>query len=155
VPSEPAARLESQWSEFVRALRHTGKKFKLGALLRGCSEREVTDGVIIVKFPYMSHVERMQGELEDPHIRGQVKEALSKLMEDPYEIQVSMANAENNSPRQNVAQRSHLVRAAQAMGARIIDEKEGNNDEQEDAPPGAGASTTNGEDAGRAGVSDR
>lgn len=129
IPSEPAARLEGQWGEFVRSLRHTGKKFKLGALLRGCSEREVADGVIIIKFPYVSHVERMQGELEDPHVRGQVKEVLSQLMDDPYEIQVSLAKAENNSPRQNVAQRSHLVRAAQAMGARIIDEKEENHDE--------------------------
>ena len=57
---------DPQWNEVVRALRLTGNRFKLGALLRGCKERDISDGVITLKFPYTSHVERVQEELGNP-----------------------------------------------------------------------------------------
>ena len=123
-PSEPAARLESQWIELVRSLRHTGRRFKLGALLRSCSERHVGDGLITLKFPYQSHVERVQQELEDPLTRKEVKEVLTTVMDGDYEIQVSLADNNNSTTGQSVANRSYLVRTAQSMGARVVDEKE-------------------------------
>ena len=124
VPSEPAARLESQWSSVIRSLRHTGRRFKLGALLRGCREREVADGLITLKFPYASHVERMRQELGDPETFKAVREVLATVMDAPYEVEVSLVAGDNSGPKQSAAQRSHLVRAAQAMGARVVDEKE-------------------------------
>jgi hypothetical protein len=41
-----------------------------------------------------------------------------------YEIQVTLADGGGNGPKQNIAQKSHLVRAARMMGARVIAEKE-------------------------------
>ena len=140
VRSGPAGRLEGHWNEIVRSLRHTGTRFKLGALLRGCRERNVSDGVITLKFPYSSHVERMQGELDDPQTRKELMEVLARFMDSPYEVEVSLVGAEGSAPRPGVARRSHLVRSAQAMGARVVNEKEDeSHDEQEDAPPGPAA----------------
>ena len=124
LPSEPAARLESQWREITRALRHVGKKFKLGALLNVSREREVSEGIISIKFSHRSHVERMAQELDDPETRLAVTEVFARVMDGTYEIQSSLAATGANGPQQGAAQRSHLVRTAQAMGARVVDEKE-------------------------------
>ena len=124
LPSEPAARLESQWRQISRALRHVGQTFKLGALLNGSKEREVADGVITIKFSHRSNAERMQKELENPESSRAIKEVLAKAMGDPYEVEVSAVEDGKGAPGRGAAQRSHLVRAAQAMGARVVDEKE-------------------------------
>ena len=137
---EPETGLERQWGEIVRSLRHTGKRFKLGALLRGCSQREVDNGVITLKFTYLSHVERVEQELSDPETRRAVQEVLARVMGSPYDVQVSLTAADNNATGRPASRRSQLVRAAQAMGARVVDEKEEESNEQEDAPPGTAAS---------------
>ena len=41
-----------------------------------------------------------------------------------YEINLSVVDNMTNAPGKSTAQKSHLVRAAQAMGARIIGERE-------------------------------
>ena len=124
IPSGPAGTLETGWGEFVRAMRHTGKRFKLGALLRGCKEREVSGDLITLKFPYLSHVERMEQELGDPATRREVKEVLANVMGRPYEVEISLIESAGNGVRTSAAQRSHLVRTAMQMGARVVDEKE-------------------------------
>ena len=147
----PTATLESQWDTVVRSLRHAGKRFKLGALLRGCRERNVTDSLIILKFPFISHVERMEQELDDPAIRRELQEVFDRVMGDTYEVQVCLADANNDGPRLGPAQRSHLVRAAQAKGARVVADKEDDSpDEQEDATPGTAATAAHDEIAGGA-----
>ena len=124
LPTEPAARLESQWREIPRVLRHVGKKFKLGALLNACKEREIADGVIVLKFSHRSHMERMQEELENPESRKGFMDTLSRAMDDTYEVKLSVVNGGNGALNQSASQKSHLVRAAQQMGARVIDERE-------------------------------
>jgi DNA polymerase-3 subunit gamma/tau len=124
LPSEPAARLEAQWRSVIRALRHTGKRFNLGALLRGCNAREVHDSVISLKFPFASHVERMQQELSDPETRRALTEAVAGLMDGTYEVRVELAGDSEGGPAQRAADTSHLVRSARAMGAQVVDEKE-------------------------------
>ena len=149
--SGPAGRLESQWRDVIRAMRHTGNRFKLGALLRGCREREVAEGLITLKFPYSSHVERMQQELDDPETRRAFEEVLAKAMDGPYKIEVSLASTESNDSSQGAARRSQMVRAVQAMGGQVVDEKEEEqHDEQEDAPPGPAASAADNEAPGGA-----
>ena len=123
VPSEPAARLESQWRSIAGSLRHVGKRFKLGALLRGCRDRDVSDGVVTLKFPYASHVERLQEELDAPETRNALEEALAEAMDAPYKVKVALVTDNNSRPGERVAHRSHLVRSAQTMGARVVDEK--------------------------------
>ena len=124
-PLTPASRIESEWAAIVRSLsRHKGRRFNLGALLRDCKEREVAGGVITLKFSYRSHMERMQGELDDPEASKALKDTVSKAMGGSYDIVVSVVEGQGNGPRQSAAQRSHLVRAAQAMGAHVVDERE-------------------------------
>ena len=140
LPSEPSQRLEMQWAAILKSLRrYKGKRFNLGALLRDCKEREVADGTITLKFSYRSHMERMEGELEDPQGRRVLQETLAKAMDSPYDVRVSVIDEENGGPRRSASQTSHLVRAAQAMGARVVGEREEER-EQEDVAPGTAAS---------------
>ena len=144
--SGPVGTLEAQWSEVIKAMRHTGRRFKLGALLRGCREQEVADGHITLKFQYLSHVERMQQELDDPQTRRAFEEVLARVMDAPYEIDVSLLSPDKKVSNQGAADRSHLVRAARAMGAQVVDEKEEvQHDEQENATPGPTATATDDE----------
>ena len=138
--SEPGARLESQWDGIVRSLRHTGKRFKVGALLKGCSRRHVADNRVTLEFPYVSHVERFQQELDDPETRGALAKVLADAMDGPYEVEVVLAAPDNDGGGQAAAQKSHLVRAAQAMGARVVGERRSRQNEQEDGPAGPAAS---------------
>ena len=125
LPSEPTQRLESQWSEILKSLsRYKGKRFNLGALLRDCKQREVADGNIDLRFSYRSHMERMEEELQDPQSRKVLMDALAEALDGPIDIRLSVVEGRGNGPDQKVAQTSHLVRAAQAMGARVVDEKE-------------------------------
>ena len=152
LPSEPLARLESQWSAVLRSLRgRKGKRFDLGALLRSSTEREVADGVVTLKYAHPSHKERMEEELRDPQTRKALEEVLAKVLDGPHDLTVSVVDGPAGGAGQTASQRSHLVRAAQAMGAKVVDEKEeGADDEQEDAQAGPAASEEHDEDAGGA-----
>ncbi|MCI0438856.1 MAG: DNA polymerase III subunit gamma/tau [Chloroflexi bacterium] len=130
-PSEPAARLESQWKEITRALRHAGRKYKVGGLLNVCKEREVADGAIILKFSHRSNMERLQEELENPESRKALNDVLSQVMNGHYEVKMSVIDGGNGVTAQRASHQSHLVRAAQQMGARVVNEKE---EEQYDEP---------------------
>ena len=125
LPSEPQPRLESQWDAILRSLRRQkGRRFNLGALLRGCEERAVSDGRVTLKFSHKSHMERMEEELSDPQTRKVLNDALAKALGEPYDIGVGVVEGATNGPRRSPAVRSHLVRAAQNLGAKVIDEKE-------------------------------
>ncbi len=149
VLSPESAKLEEQWSSVIKSLRHIGKRFKLGALLRACKEREISNGVVTIQFPYASHVERMKLELDDPGTMKAFKDILARYMGDEYDVNVTLKIDESVKSKQNVAPRSHLVRIAQGKGARIIEEKQGDrNDEQENVTSGTTITKTHGEDAG-------
>ena len=125
LPTDPSGRLDALWDDIVKSLRtRKGKRFNLGALLRSSIERVVSDDTVILKYAHASHQERMQEELDDPESRKVLQEALAEALEGSYQIQASMAEGRANGPRQKASQRSHLVRSAQTMGARIVDEKE-------------------------------
>ena len=109
----------------MRSLRHAkGKKYNLGSLLRDCRERHVDDDTLTLMFAHRAHMERMQEEFDDPSSRKLVRDAVQTALGSEYEIQVSLAGGGGNGPKQNVAQKSHLVRAARMMGARVVAEKE-------------------------------
>ena len=125
LPAEPQPRLESQWTDILKSLRrHKGRRFFLGPLLSTCEEREVADGRITLKFSHKSHMERMEQELSDPQTRKVVTNALAKAMGDTYDIRLEVVETAANGARRSPAVRSHLVRAAQSLGAKVIDEKE-------------------------------
>ncbi|MCY4529870.1 MAG: DNA polymerase III subunit gamma/tau [Chloroflexi bacterium] len=123
--STPPRQADPQWDQVVRSLRHAkGKKYNLGSLLRDCRERNIEDDRLTLMFAHRAHMERMQEEFDDPASRKLVREAVQSALGGEYEIQVALADGGGNGPMQNVAQKSHLVRAARLMGARVIAEKE-------------------------------
>ncbi len=125
LPSEPQPRLESQWDSILKSLRRQkGRRFFLGPLLSTCEEREVSDGRVTLKFSHKSHMERMEQELSDPQTRKVIAGALAKALGDTYDISLGVVETAANGPRRSPAMRSHLVRAAQNLGAKVIDEKE-------------------------------
>ena len=129
VPSQPGTthvpsrESDPEWDSVVRELRRSkGERFNLGALLRACTGREISEGKLILKFGHKSNMERLQQEIDNPHNRRVIQEAVEKVMGTAYEINVIMGDGD--TIRQSPAQRSHLVRKAQMMGARVVSEKE-------------------------------
>lgn len=123
-PSEPAARLSQQWNMIANELRFVGTRLKLGAMLRSAREREVTGDTIILRYPSRSNVERMQQELDIPESRRALYDAIANAMGAKYEVQVALSGGANSSGVRRASQTSHLVQAAQAMGARVVNERE-------------------------------
>ena len=66
----------------------------------------------------------MREELDNPEINKAFKDILEQVMGADYEINLSVVDNMTNAQGKSTAQKSHLVRAAQAMGARIIGERE-------------------------------
>jgi DNA polymerase-3 subunit gamma/tau len=123
LPTEPAARLQVQWPQILRALRNTGTRFKLDALLRSSRDYALDGDRIVVKFTHNSHFDRIKEEMSNPSVLRELKEIVNKAMDGDYEIVPEM-ESENNGQSMKQANQSHLVRAAQAMGARVVEQKE-------------------------------
>jgi DNA polymerase-3 subunit gamma/tau len=151
-PPAPQSGADRQWGEILRSLRGLkGKRFDLGALLRSSTSREQGDGTFTLKYSHSSHMERIEEELQDHASRTTIEEAVAKVLGGKYDIRVVAADGQSNGPRQTPARRSHLVRAAQSMGAKLVSEREEDpDDEQENAQAGPGAPEEHGKDAGGA-----
>ena len=121
-PGTPA-KTDDQFSALVKSLsRYKGKRFNIGALLRDCKTHYVEDQRLVLKFNHRSHMERMSEEMDDPQSRKAIMEAVAQAMGTPYEVQVDLANDEE-SAHASPPSKSHLVKAALAMGATVIEEK--------------------------------
>ena len=105
-------------------LRFVGTRLKLGAMLRSAKEREVSGHTIILKYPSRSNVERLQQELDNPESKRALDDAIAKAMGSLFQVEVALSNGANGGGMRRASQSSHLVQAAQAMGARVISERE-------------------------------
>ena len=123
-PSEPAARLAQQWNMIANELRFVGARLKLGAMLRSAKEREVAGNTIILKYPSRSNVERLQQELDNPESKRALDDVIAKAMGGKYQVEVALSNGASGAGARRPSQSSHLVQAAQSMGARVISERE-------------------------------
>ena len=152
LPNDPTKRLDIQWPSILRSLsRHKGKRFNVGALLRSSTERTVIDNVIKLQYSHKSHMDRIQSELEDPKTRKVIKDVLDTAMGKPYDLKVESLSGGNDLPSTKSSQRSHLVRALQGMGARVVGEEEmEKNFEQKHVTPSSETPTTNDEGSGGA-----
>lgn len=113
----------AMWNEVLRALRTTGARFKLGALLRGSREYTLEDDRLVVRFAHSSHVERINQEIDNPSVKQELKQALSRTMGGEYELVPELISDDNGSDTRR-ANQSHLVVAAQRMGARLVEKFE-------------------------------
>ena len=124
MPNEPAARLLRQWNMIANELRFVGTRLKLGAMLRSAKEREVSGDTIILKYPSRSNVERLQQELDNPESKRALDDAIANAMGGKFQVRVALSDGTNGIGARRASQVSHLVQAAQAMGARVISERE-------------------------------
>ena len=112
---------ESNWGQVLKALRRTkGKKYVIGALLRNVNAPEPEGHKLILRFKSSS----IQGHLEEEMLDENVQNMIKKAVADAYgtELSVSVGEAKNATAQNSEnATDSPLVRAAMAMGARIID----------------------------------
>ena len=118
-PAPEDQRLEEVWPALLRALRNTGSRFKLGPLLRSSREYNLDENRIVVRFAHGSHIDRIQQEIDNPTVSRQLKEIISQTMGNDYELVPELISGSNGPIRQ--ANQSHLVRAAQSMGARLVE----------------------------------
>ncbi len=120
VPNDPDERLAVVWPELLRTLRNTGSRFKLGPLLRSAREYNLEDDRIVVRFAHSSHIERAESEVGNPAVRRELNDAIAQAMGGDFELAIELTSgSERASKRQS--EQSHLVRAAQAMGARLVE----------------------------------
>ena len=121
LPTDPQERLYAVWDDLTRkALRNVGSRFKLGALLRSAREYNVQDRRVVVKLAHNSTLERFQTEIENPAVKRQLDDFIKRAMGGDYELSVELESGANGAARRQNNQ-SHLVRAAQQMGARLIE----------------------------------
>ena len=116
---------ESNWEQVLKALRRTkGKKYVIGALLRNVNAPEPEGRKLILRFKSGSIQEHLEEEMLDENVQDIIKKAVA----DAYgtELSVSVGEAKSaTSQHLRTAADSPLVRAAMAMGARIIDSEAG------------------------------
>ena len=127
----PAARLEAGWAGLVKHLdrANPGKRFNIGGLLRSGVRPQLEGTTLVLNFNHKSHAERFQGEMEDPSCRRRVMQALEKLLGVPCEVRYVTNGESVGGHTPGSTMQSHLVRAAMGMGARILEETEGEDDE--------------------------
>lgn len=123
LPENPVERLEIQWPNILRSLRNTGTRFKIGPLLRSSRDVSLNEKNIVARFQHESHYERFNEEMDNPQVRREINTIINKALGSEVEIVSELATDNNSSPRKQ-ANQSHLVRAAQLMGARIVDQQE-------------------------------
>jgi DNA polymerase-3 subunit gamma/tau len=113
---------DSQWDAIRKAtkgLKHN--KFNIAALLLDCVKRYTEDGTLVLVFKTRPNMERLQGEMENPDTRRLIEETVEQVTGTAYKLRLSLVD--QSSPVGS-APRGHLVRAARAMGAHIVDEVE-------------------------------
>ena len=114
------------WAATVKMLsRHKGKKFNLGALLRGCRPDTISleEKTLVLPFTHSTNMERMQDEMDDPTNRGLVMQVIGECFGQPYDFRITLADGDGQGgAKPKASQTSPLVRAAMGMGARILEE---------------------------------
>jgi DNA polymerase-3 subunit gamma/tau len=120
----PRKPVDEKWDQVLRALTRTkGKKFVLGPLMRSAASHEVVGEELILQFTHNSNAERMAEELGDPRGRTAVEDAVEAAFGVKLGVKAQHGTGESGSeggpPKPTD---SPLVRAAMAMGARIIED---------------------------------
>jgi len=122
----PTGEFAVPWAAAVKSLsRHKGKKYNLGALLRGCKADAISldENTLVLPFTHSTNMERMQEEMDDPTARSLVTQVIGECFGQSYDFRITLADG--NGPggaNSKASQTSPLVRAAMGMGARILEE---------------------------------
>jgi len=109
---------DTQWSTLMQLLKRAkGKKFVLGSLLMDCRARYLENGNLVLVFKNVANKDRLQEELEHPPSRLTCESAVSEALGESYNLKLEAAETDASSG-------GHLVRAAMALGAKVITNEE-------------------------------
>ena len=78
---------------------------------------------MVLTLAHRTHLERMQGELDDPLGVKMVMDAMLKSLGNQYQLKLILESDSGGSPSPPATQ-SPLVKAALSMGARVMEERE-------------------------------
>ncbi|MBF8266649.1 MAG: polymerase subunit gamma and tau [Dehalococcoidia bacterium] len=110
---------EAQWNAIRLALkRFKPQKLNIGSLLLDCGAPYVEGESLVLVFKTRANMERMQGEMENPETRRFLQETVQRVAGTSYALRLSLADQGKTSAG---TPKGHLVRAARAMGADIIE----------------------------------
>ena len=113
---------ETQWDAIRKATKGLKpNKFNIGALLLDCVKRYTEDDTLVLVFRTRPNMERLQEEMENPDTRRLIQETVEQVTGTAYKLRLSLADRAGSM---GSAPRGHLVRAARAMGAHIVEEVE-------------------------------
>ena len=112
---------DAQWNDLIQALkRYRGKKYVLGSLLLDCRSRYTDGAGLVLVFKNKANLDRLQEEMEHPPSRQTFEDAVRAALGRALDVRLLVADGGSEAS----APQGHLVRAAVAMGARIIPERE-------------------------------
>jgi DNA polymerase-3 subunit gamma/tau len=121
IPAGATVLDDAQWNTLVQPLKRArGKKFVLGSLLLDCRARYTEEDKLTLVFKNSANRDRLQEELEHPPSRLTFEAAVSEALGGSYNLKLEAV--ETDSTSSNV--HGHLVRAAVALGAKVIPDKE-------------------------------
>ena len=121
IPEGATALDDSQWSTLMQPLKRArGKKFVLGSLLLDCRARYTEEDKLVLVFKNVANRDRLQEELEHPPSRQTFESAVSEALGGSYNLKLEAVDADTTSGNVH----GHLVRAAMALGAKVIPDKE-------------------------------
>ena len=100
--------------------RTRGKKFVLGSLLLDCRARYTEEDKLVLVFKNVANRDRLQEELEHPPTRQTFESAVSEALGGSYNLKLEAVDTDTTAGNMH----GHLVRAAVALGAKGIPDKE-------------------------------
>ena len=111
---------EAQWDALLKATRVLKpNKYNIRALLLDCVRRYAENDTLVLEFKTRPNMERLQEEIDNPDTRRLIQDTVHNVTGVHYNLRLSLAD--QGTARANVS-RGHLVRAARAMGAQIVQE---------------------------------
>ena len=113
---------ETQWDAIRKATKGLKpNKFNIGALLLDCVKRYTEDDTLVLVFRTRPNMERLQEEMENPDTRRLIQETVEQITGTAYSLRLTLVDQASSV---GSTSRGHLVRAARAMGAHIVEEVE-------------------------------
>ena len=111
---------EAHWDALRKATKRLKvTRFNIGALLQDCVERYIEEDTLVLVFKTQPNLERLQGEMENPDTRRLIHETVEQVIGTPYKLILTL---ESQGTTSTAITTGHLVRAARAMGAHILEE---------------------------------
>ncbi|MSQ07850.1 MAG: DNA polymerase III subunit gamma/tau [Dehalococcoidia bacterium] len=126
---QPASPADQKWTRVTNTLRRTKfRKFVIGPLLTGARVNEPEGGTLLLHIASKTLRQNVAEEFQDQRVMDAVEKAVAEVYGLPLKIAIALSDANGGAAGQaggaSAASESPVVRAALAMGARVIGEED-------------------------------